>query len=186
MIDASLQVFVVHHTEDRLAAAAMEGLRRAFAVNVEEPDAPFSLGTPDDPFSSVWVIACSDPTQFADACPPDSARALFVVLLKSEMLGDDWLPILEILAQRLEQASQAPVARQGALVFIHDPGDRTKFPGPLVENEISEFSKLGEERMRPHNLALLALHRARLLLGRAPGDDNALRLFVSHAKADGI
>lgn len=185
MIDASLQVFVVHHAADRLAEAAVNGLRRAFAVNVEDPDAPSSLGAPD-PFSSVSVLTCSNPADFAAACPPDSARALFVVLLKSDMLTPDWLEILEVLALRLEQASLAPMVRQGALVFIHDAGDRPKFPPVLVENEASEFSKLGEERMRPHNLALLALHRARVLLGRAPDEDNALRLFISHAKADGI
>lgn len=37
--------------------------------------------------------------------------------------------------------------------------------------------------MRPHTLALLALHRARLLLGAEP---DTLRLFISHAKADGL
>ena len=185
MIDASLQIVVVHHAEDHLAEAAVNGLRRAFAVNVEDPDAPSSLGAPD-PFSNVSVVTCSDPTLFKEASPADAARALFVVLLKSEMLEGDWPPILEELAFRLEQASLAPIAREGALVFIHDTGDRSKFPPALLENEVSEFSKLGEERMRPHNLALLALHRARLLLGRAPGDDNALRLFISHAKADGI
>ncbi len=183
MIDASLDVFVVHHAADRLAESVVDGLRRAFAVNVEDPDAPATSG---DPFSNVSVIACNQPADFVAACPPDTARALFVVLLKSEMLGDDWLPILEVLAFRLEQASLAQIPRQGALVFIHDAGDRGKFPDALIESEASEFSKLGEERMRPHNLALLALHRARLLLGREPGDDNALRLFISHAKADGI
>ncbi|HEX8311039.1 MAG TPA: toll/interleukin-1 receptor domain-containing protein, partial [Chthoniobacteraceae bacterium] len=183
--DASLHVFIVHHAADRLAEGAFNGLRRAFAVNVEEPDAPATVGAPD-PFSNVSVIACADPAEFAAACPPDSARALFVVLLKSEMLDDEWLPILEVLALRLEQASLAQIPRQGALVFIHDAGDRGLFPAALMESEASEFSKLGEERMRPHNLALLALHRARLLLGRKQSGDNALRLFISHAKADGI
>jgi hypothetical protein len=186
MIDASLQIFLVHHEADRLAEDAVNGLRRAFAVNDEDPDATSSLGA-QDPFGSVSVVVCSDPALFAEACPPDSARTLFVVLLKSDMLDGDWPPILEVLASRLQQASLAPVPRQGALVFIYDAGDRVRFPPALVENEASEFSKLGEERMRPHNLALLALHRARFLLGRAPGDaDSALRLFVSHAKADGI
>jgi hypothetical protein len=39
--------------------------------------------------------------------------------------------------------------------------------------------------MRPHALALLALHRARLLLGADP-HQNKLKLFISHAKADGL
>jgi hypothetical protein len=102
------------------------------------------------------------------------------------MLEDDWLEILDVLAVRLELSSRSPLPRHGALVFIHDVNDRGRFPARLIENEVSEFSKLGEERMRPHNLALLALHRARLLLDRQPGEDNALRLFISHAKADGI
>src|SRR5205814_10735177 len=48
-------------------------------------------------------------------------------------------------------------------------------------------SVLGERRLRPHTLALLALHRARLLLGANPNpDENKLRLFLSHAKSDGL
>ena len=185
MIDASLQIFVVHHEADRLAEHAISGLRRAFAVKDDDPDAPISLGVPD-PFSNVSVAACKDPVLFAETCPPDSVRAFFVVLLKSEMLAGDWPPLLDALAARLEKASLAPTPRQGALVVMYDAGDRPKFPEALLENEASEFSKLGEERMRPHTLALLALHRARLILGRRPGEDNALQLFISHAKADGI
>lgn len=184
MLGASLQVFIIHHEEDRLAAAVMTGLRQAFAAENVLGDA--SSPSFEDPFGSVSVLECSNPAVFGEACPPDSARALFVVLLKSKMLSDDWLEVLTILSLRLEHASLAQRPRQGALVFIYDSGDRDRFPRALVENEVSEFSRLGEERMRPHNLALLALHRARLLLGRSNGEDNALHLFISHSKGDGI
>jgi TIR domain len=96
--------------------------------------------------------------------------------------------LLKDLGATLDAAADAPVRRQDALALIHDMGDLGKFPAAFTaENMAIPHSKLASEhRMGPHNLALLALHRARLLLGRRAGMDQALHLFISHAKADGL
>ena len=60
-----------------------------------------------------------------------------------------------------------------------------RLPATLQNLQGKPQAQLGEHRIGPHRLGLLALHRARLILGRTPGK-NALKLFISHAKADGV
>lgn len=103
----------------------------------------------------------------------------------TEKMVDDpaWQAPLDIMASSLPR--KADQGTRNALCFASSEAAQEKLPGRLRERQAPESSALGERRLRPHTLALLALHRARLLLGAEP-NQNRLKLFISHAKADGL
>jgi hypothetical protein len=94
-----------------------------------------------------------------------------------------WDLPLKILASALPKKSDQGM--RNVLCFASSEEAQSHLPGGLRERQAPESSVLGERRMRSHTLALLALHRARMLLGTDP-KGNKLRLFISHAKADGL
>ena len=183
MTQPLFDVVVLHHAADSTAVARVTALRRAFELPAPETDAPPFAAEPD-PWTYVNCAAFSDPAEFERQAPEISKRALFVVLVTEKMVEDPaWQERLNILASALPR--KADQGTQNALCFATSEAAQDKLPGRLRERQAPESSVLGERRLRPHTLALLALHRARLLLGAEP-NQNKLTLFISHAKADGL
>jgi hypothetical protein len=179
------QVVVLHHAADSTAEPRVRALQQAFELGRSEGDAsPF--GAESDPWSFVSFAAHSDPAAFETQMAGTGRRALFVLLVTERMVDDQsWRQSLEILASALPK-KVGPGTRD-ALCFASSEEAQSRLPGRLKERQAPESSVLGERRLRPHTLALLALHRARLLLGRSPdAAANKLKLFISHAKADGL
>jgi hypothetical protein len=58
-------------------------------------------------------------------------------------------------------------------------------PPAFASRQVKPLEHLGEDRIAPHKLGLIALHRARLLMGETRRSEK-LRIFISHAKFDGI
>ena len=178
-------VVVLHHAADSTAAPRVKALQQAFEMTRLEGDAA-TFATESDPWSFVSFAAYSDPAAFEKQMSCIGKRALFILLVTEKMADDPaWKPSLDILASALPK--KAALGTRNALCFASSEEAQNRLPGRLKERQAPESSVLGERRLRPHTLALLALHRARLLLGAAPSDDeNKLRLFISHAKADGL
>lgn len=183
MTQPLFNVVVLHHAADPTAAARVMALRRAFEIPAPETDAP-QFATEPDPWTYVNCAAYSDPAEFERRAPEIGKRALFVILVTEKMVEDPaWRESLDILASALPR--RADQGTRNALCFATSEAAQDKLPGRLRERQAPESSVLGERRLRPHTLALLALHRARLLLGADP-NRNKLTLFISHAKADGL
>lgn len=174
---------VLHHAADSTAASRVDALQRTFEIARPEVEAA-QFAAESDPWSFVNFAAYSDPTEFEKQMPAIGKRALFVILVTEKMADDSaWNPALDILASALPKKAEA--GTRNALCFASSEEAQNRLPGRLRERQTPESSVLGERRLRPHTLALLALHRARLLLGTEP-NKNKLTLFISHAKADGL
>lgn len=183
MTQPLFNVVVLHHVADPTAAARVKALRQAFEIPAPETDAPW-FATEPDPWTYVSCAAYSDPAEFERRASEISKRALFVILVTEKMVDDPaWGESLNILALTLPR--KADQDTRNALCFATFEAAQDKLPGRLRERQAPESSVLGERRLRPHTLALLALHRARLLLGAEP-NRNKLTLFISHAKAHGL
>ncbi|MGB7990854.1 MAG: toll/interleukin-1 receptor domain-containing protein [Candidatus Methylophosphatis roskildensis] len=183
MTQPLFDVVVLHHEADSTAAARVKAVQRAFEVPAADADAaPFA--TESDPWSHVSCAAYSDPAEVERRAPDIGKRALFIILVTERMVDDPaWRAPLDILATALPR--KAELGTRNALCFASSEAAQAGLPGRLRERQAPESAVLGERRMRPHTLALLALHRARLLLGAEP-NANKLKLFISHAKADGL
>ena len=143
-----------------------------------------AFATESDPWAFVNCVAYSDPAEFERRAPDIGKRALFIILVTEKMIDDPaWRKQLDFLAAVLPR--KADLGTRNALCFASSEAAQAGLPGRLRERQAPESAVLGERRMRPHTLALLALHRARLLLGAEP-NANKLKLFISHAKADGL
>lgn len=183
MTQPLFNVVILHHVADSTAAARVTALRRAFEIPAPETDAP-GFATEPDPWTYVNCAAYDDPAEFERRAPEIGQRALFVILVTEKMVEDPaWQESLDILASALPR--RADQGTRNALCFATSEAAQDQLPGRLRERQAPESSVLGERRLRPHTLALLALHRARLLLGAEP-NQNKLTLFISHAKADGL
>lgn len=176
-------VIVLHHERDPTAGSRIEALRRAFeCVRAESDTHLFAIQS--DPWSLVDFEAYSDPADFESGLDAIGKRALFIVLVTEKMADDpDWTAALEILASALPKDKHK--GTRNALCFASFEGVEQKLPKGLSSRQVPESAVLGERRMRPHTLALLALYRARLLIGADPRK-NTLKLFISHAKTDGL
>lgn len=178
-----LHVVVLHHAADSTAASRVNALQRAFEVTRPEAEAT-QFAIESDPWTFVNFTAYSNPAEFEKQMPVIGKRALFIVLVTEKMADDaEWKPALDILASALPK--KAGSGTRNALCFASSEEAQNRLPGRLRERQAPESAALGERRLRPHTLALLALHRARLLLGTEPSR-NKLTLFISHAKADGL
>lgn len=180
-----LHVVLLHHAENTTAVAAADTLRRVFS-----PDR--SLGRagggplPRGVWDSVGVTVMSSKEHVAAFQPNPGDRVLWILMVDYPMtIGPDWPVILQEIAERLGANDGDPAEQYCQVLAFGTDEAVSRLPEKLRQFQALENAALGEYRLRPHVLALLALHRARLLLGRSP-EKNALKLFISHAKADGI
>lgn len=180
-----LHVIVVHHPNNDFAAQAEKVLRRAFGAGPEATD-PDGMRLGSSIWSHVRVITITDKAGLDSIALGESDRVLWVLLVDYPMTtGGDWPPIMDAIGSMLDEATHSPdQSHVGILVFGED-GALRRLPDALRGIQGKPQAQLGEHRIGPHRLGLLALHRARQILGRTPGQ-NALKLFISHAKADGV
>ncbi len=185
MVNTLLHVVIVYRPGHEFATHAEKVIRRVFGADTDEaiPDGGF-------PGFSVWNAvrvtaitgqASLDALQFAA-----NGRVLWVLLVDYPMTDElEWPAVMKRIGERLDKDTQIPEQNRVGVLVMGEPSALNRLPESLQNLQGKPQAQLGEHRIGPHRLALLALHRARLILGRNPGK-NALKLFISHAKADGV
>lgn len=184
-MNSLLHSVIVHHPGNEFATHTEKAIRRAFGADLEDT---FSAGSfaPESIWNTVRVTTITS-QQHLDALQlGENDRVLWILLVDYPMTdGPDWPKMTAAIGQRIEATSLIPEQDRLDVLLWGEPGMVARLPEALRDHQGKAQSQLGEHRIGPHRLALLALHRARLLLGRNPAQ-NALRLFISHAKADGV
>ncbi len=181
MTQTLFDVIVLYHEQDSTAGPRLAELRKAFESAKTENDVT-AFNTDFDPWKLVSFNAFSKPDEFEQHLPEIGKRVLYILLINEKMVDEQaWIDVLEIVASALPKEQ----GLRNALCFVSSEEAQNRLPGKLRERQSKESSVLGERRMRPHTLALLALHRARLSLGVHP-EKNKLKLFISHAKVNGL
>lgn len=180
-----LDVVVVYHPQD----GAADGDARAFIDTLTEtfryqrPTRGLRQGPEiSDPWERVEIHCCTSPEDIQTALRRPDTPTVYVILLSERFHGDAGL------LQGTEDIAGTLPRKDGgsrnALMYAFSNAARQNLPAKLSGRQVREISDLGEEpRLRPFNLALLTMHRARHVLG---GIREELRLFLSHAKADGV
>jgi hypothetical protein len=178
-MNALLHVVLVRHETDAFGADVLSALRTAFGIPVARPGG----ASPFDTSAVRALVHLHEVTQAQDLSGlliPPGSRILWIVLARSDMARDaPWKAALDRILQSLDAADGSETAN--LLLFATDEAVEA-----MPELQSWRLSALGEHRIAPYRLALLALHRSRLLLGRAGGGAQKLKLFISHAKADGV
>jgi hypothetical protein len=111
------------------------------------------------------------------------SRTLYVILVASALLKDAGMN--DALNQLAGAIPDNDAVGLSVLLYAFSEEGLDELPLSLRKRQARETARLGERRGRPLNLALQALHRARLVLGQSP-EQSQLQLFLSHAKADGL
>lgn len=127
--------------------------------------------------------------------PPDDAPAflerfchtLTVVLVDTELLRSGGDNLFEWLAECFDHGVHSD-GRHVMLVVSLEERQAEEFQrrGRLDRCQVAPAHEFGERAIRPGMVALRAVHEARLLLSHGLGRTNQLRLFISHAKLDGL
>lgn len=180
-----LQVVIVHRPSHEFAAQAEKVMRQVFGMETDE-----SVSKGDFPALSIWnavrVTTVTDQSSLAGLKLAENERVLWVLLVDYPMTeGAEWPAIMGAIGQRLDAVTQIPDQNRVGVLLMGERSALDRLPETLQKLQGKPQAGLGENRIGPHRLGLLALHRARLILGRTPGK-NALKLFISHAKADGV
>lgn len=186
---APLQVLIFRHAADTDVAPFEEAIVRAFQGG---KDAAGYLASGEDLGIQLAVFSAAPVRRVADALDA-FCHTLTVVLLDHSLLnaaGDD---LWDWLAECWRHTNGS-AGRHAMLAIPMDErisrGFSNKRP-PLDTLQLLQVSSLGEPAIRPAVLALRMLHECRLLLAAAlpaPGGASRgfLRLFISHAKIDGL
>lgn len=182
MTRALLDVLIIHYPEDGVSAPFANALKRAFEF--VRPDAAVSqFFDVEDPWERVFVSVCNSPELLEEALCREETHTLFVILLTDRLAES-----AEFSARLDEIADTLPRRESGtrsALCYSFSETAKAKLPARLRSRQVTSIGNLGEHQIGPHHLGLLALHRARLLLGQYL-NASQLTIFISHAKADGI
>jgi hypothetical protein len=139
-----------------------------------------------------WQVFSSAPQQDAAATLDSFCHTMTIVLVDNHLLKSDdalwnWLAACWARVRSSD-------GRHAMLVVAMDERTGRAFLSKRPENETLQLlyvHDLGERAIRPTMLALRLLHGCRILLASALPDDHEyrtghLRLFISHAKLDGL
>ncbi len=185
-----LDVVIIHHSSDGVSGPYVTALQRSFEyVRLDVAVSQFAVL--EDPWERVFVAACSDPEELLKLLARPDTPTLYVVLITDKLVESaEFANGLNLLADTLPKAEGGS---RTALCYSFSATAIGSLPVRLRSRQVKDVAALGEHQIGPHRLALLALHRARLLLGdyAAPGNLNSadrgnLQFFISHAKADGV
>jgi len=185
MAKSLLDVVVVYHPKD----GAADGEARVFVdilietFRYQRPTSGLRQGPEaSDPWERVEIQNCTSPEDIQSALNRPDKPTVYIILLSETFRADTkLLQATENIAGTLPRKDDGS---RSALMYAFSNSARQNLPAKLNSRQIREISDLGEEpRLRPFNLALLAMHRARHVLG---GIREELKLFLSHAKADGV
>ena len=191
---APLQVLIFRHTDDAEAAPYEEAIVCAFQGGKE---AGGYLASGDDLGIQLEVFPAAPRTKRSVAETLDIfCHTLTIVLVDQALLerGDD--AFWDWIAGCWAHTDQSN-GRHAMVVMVMEErqvGKCSSKRPSLGTLQLQAVQELGERAIRPAMLALLALHKCRLLLatglsplpstsGEPPG---FLRLFISHAKIDGL
>jgi len=186
---APLQILLFRNEADADIAPFEEAIVRAFQGGKE---AGGYLATGDDLGIQLEIFSAAPPTGVPQTLDSFS-HTLTLVLVDTEFLnkGDD------ALWDWLAECSSHTTASQGRHTMLVVPmeerlGDRfSKKRSALLKLQWRPVHELGERAIRPAMVALRALHECRRLLAgalptTATNPPGHLRLFISHAKIDGL
>lgn len=190
---APLQVLLFRHPNDTDVLPYEEAIVRAFQGGKE---AGGYLASGEDLGIQLQIFSTAPRTDYSEAQTLDSfCHTLTVVLIDRGLLdkgGDslwDWLSACWL-------HTNASSGRHALLAVPMDErvGDQfTRKTPELGTIQLRQVHELGERAIRPAMLALRLLHECRILLSTAvpitppPGcPPGYLRLFISHAKIDGL
>lgn len=191
MSAAPLQLLIFRHLDDKDVAPFEDAIVRAFQGGKE---AGGYVATGEDLGVQLEVFDGAPPipaTQVLDSF----CHTLTIVLVDRLLLDKGGVALWEWLGECWTQ-TDASAGRHAMLCVPMEERQGAQISGKRPELATMQFravQELGERAIRPAMLALLALHECRLLLagalpltgvaGQPPG---YLRLFISHAKIDGL
>ena len=186
---APLQILLFRHTDDADALPYQKAILRAFQGGEEAGNylaTGDDLGIQTEIFSTVPALA---PAHVLDAF----CHTVTVVFIDRALLDKAGDPMWDWLAECWTLTS-ASNGRHAMLAIAMD--ERTghlysKKRPSLASHQLLQVHDLGESAIRPAMLALRVLHECRVRLAEAlpkvPGATAGhLRLFISHAKIDGL
>jgi hypothetical protein len=185
---APLRLLLFRNPEDQDTDPYENAIARAFQGG---RDAGGYLVTGED-LGVQWQVFSSAPQQDAAATLDSFCHTMTIVLVDNHLLKSDdalwnWLAACWVRVRSSD-------GRHAMLVVAMDERTGRAFLSKRPENETLQLlyvHDLGERAIRPTMLALRLLHRCRILLASALPDDHEyrtghLRLFISHAKLDGL
>jgi len=177
-----LDIVLIHHPDDRVSEPYVNAINRAFEY--VRPDKSVSqFSETEDPWERVQVLCCTSAADLNKALARDETPTLYLVLVSDLLVNTaDFAAVLNKVAELLPREDQG---RRNAICYSYSDTAMQSLPAKLSRRQIRGTATLGENRIRPFRLALQALHRARVVLG-LPVDSESLKLFISHAKVDGV
>jgi hypothetical protein len=188
MPTAPLQVLLFRHKEDEDVLPYQDAIVRAFQGGKE---AGSYLATGEDLGIQLEVYSNPPPESPAEALE-GFCHTMIVVLVDRTLLDTATDAMWKWLAEYWDLA-RASTGRHALLAVAMDErvGDAFAAKQPsLAGLQLLQAHDLGERAIRPAMLALRLLHECRVLLATTLPADTAgaghLRLFISHAKMDGL
>lgn len=186
---APLQLLLFRHTEDDDVADYQEAILRAFQGGKEVRNylaTGEDLGLQTEIFDSAPGL---DPATTLDSF----CHTVTVVLVDRSLLTKGGEPLWDWLAEcwRLTSASAGRHA-MFAVPMDERIGNLFSHKRPQLQSlQLLDVHSLGERAIRPAMLSLFLLHQCRIVLAEAlpkvPGVlPGYLRIFISHAKMDGL
>jgi hypothetical protein len=186
---APLQILLFRHTDDEDVIPYQEAILRSFQGGREAGN---YLATGEDLGIQLEVFSTA-PALDAAGTLDSFCHTVTVVLIDRALLDKTDAAMWDWLAEcwKLTSASNS---RHAMLAVPMDErigrAFSAKRPG-LVSLQLLQVHELGEPAIRPAMFSLRLLHECRILLAEAlkqTGDPKAghLRLFISHAKMDGL
>jgi hypothetical protein len=185
---APLQVLLFRHKEDEDVLPYQDAIVRAFQGGKEAGN---YLATGEDLGIQLEVYANPPPERPGKTL--EGFRHTMVVVLVDRGLLDKAADVLWDWLAEYWDLARASTGRHGLLAVPMDErvGDAFLAKRPaLASLQLLQAHDLGERAVRPAMLALRLLHECRVLLaGTLPAETangGHLRLFISHAKMDGL
>jgi hypothetical protein len=186
---APLQLLLFRHTDDRDVLPYEEAIVRAFQGGKE---AGGYLATGDDLGIQLEVFSTAPKAKPANTL--DAFCHTLTVVLVDRCLLDKADPALWDWLAECWLHTSASKGRHAILALPMDEriGNELSAKGPALDSlQLLHTHELGERAIRPAMFALRLLHESRVLLAAAlPSFGSAkagyLRLFISHAKMDGL
>ena len=186
---APLQILLFRHTDDADVLPYQKAILRAFQGGEEAGN---YLATGDD--LGIQLEIFSTAPALAPAATLDAfGHTVTVVFIDRALLDKGGDPIWDWLAEcwTLTRASNG---RHAMLAIAMDERTGRLYSGKrpsLASHQLLQVHDLGESAIRPAMLALRVLHECRVRLAeglpKVPGQTSGhLRLFISHAKIDGL
>jgi hypothetical protein len=186
---APLQILVFRHPDDTEVEPYQKALIRAFQGGIEAGN---YLATGDDLGIQMQEFSTAPPLA-ADQLLDTFCHTVTVVFGDRALLekGDD--AVWDWLADCWNKTRSSNGRHAMLAIAMEERAARSYSAkrAPLGSHQLLQVANLGEDAIRPTMLALRVLHECRLRLAESlpevPGETPGfLRLFISHAKIDGL